>query len=366
MKKTLTVNLGGTVFHIDEDAYRLLDKYLSNLRIHFKKETGAEEIVNDIELRISELFMEKVNSGVQVITIESVEEVIERVGRPEEMENTQDMGDEGAKAGFDADKTEKKQAPRRFYRDPDDRILGGVAGGLAAYLGWDVTAVRIGMVLLLILPMVHFPIFLVYLILWLIVPQAKTAPEKLAMKGESVTVETIGKTVTDGFEKVSNGVNDFVNSGKPRSTLQKIGDTLIQIIGIILKVFLVLLAIVFSPVLFVLAIVLFVLMVVAISVAFGGGAALCGLLPSVDWSLMSTSPLLAFIYGISGVLLLAIPLFGIVYAVFSYLFNWKPMSAGAKWTLVIIWILSLIAGIVLFFHTGMLPGLHQISVLNLI
>ncbi len=85
MKKTLTVNLGGTVFHIDEDAYHLLDKYLANLKVHFRKEVGAEEIVKDMELRISELFTEKVNSGVQVITVEYVEEVIKRMGKPEEL-----------------------------------------------------------------------------------------------------------------------------------------------------------------------------------------------------------------------------------------------------------------------------------------
>lgn len=76
MKKTLTVNLGGTVFHIDEDAYRLLDNYLSNLKIHFRKEAGADEIIDDIERRISELFTEKLAAGSQVITIAYVEEVI--------------------------------------------------------------------------------------------------------------------------------------------------------------------------------------------------------------------------------------------------------------------------------------------------
>lgn len=84
MKKTLTVNLGGTVFHIDEDAYRLLDNYLCNLRLHFRKQEGAEEIVNDIENRISELFAEKLSAGSQVITIADVEEVIARMGKPEE------------------------------------------------------------------------------------------------------------------------------------------------------------------------------------------------------------------------------------------------------------------------------------------
>ena len=85
MKKTLTVNLGGTVFHIDEDAYQLLDKYQANLRIHFRKEEGSEEIMNDFEMRISELFNERVRLGYEVITIEHVEEVIKRMGKPEEL-----------------------------------------------------------------------------------------------------------------------------------------------------------------------------------------------------------------------------------------------------------------------------------------
>ena len=84
MKKTLTVNLGGTVFNIDDDAYRLLDNYLSNLKMHFRKEAGADEIVDDIERRISELFAEKLSAGSQVITIADVEEVIARMGKPED------------------------------------------------------------------------------------------------------------------------------------------------------------------------------------------------------------------------------------------------------------------------------------------
>ncbi|KAA6303934.1 hypothetical protein EZS27_044425, partial [termite gut metagenome] len=85
MKKILTVNLDGTVFHIDEDAYRLLENYLSNLKLQFRKQEGADEIINDIENRISELFSEKVNNGIQVITITHVEEVIKRMGYPEEL-----------------------------------------------------------------------------------------------------------------------------------------------------------------------------------------------------------------------------------------------------------------------------------------
>lgn len=89
MKKTLTVNLGGTVYHIDEDAYNLLDNYLNNLRYHFRKEEGADEIVRDMETRIAELFDEYIRTGQQVITIEQVEAVIARMGKPEEL-NTDD------------------------------------------------------------------------------------------------------------------------------------------------------------------------------------------------------------------------------------------------------------------------------------
>ena len=90
MKKTLTVNLGGTVYHIDDDAYRLLDNYLSNLKHYFRKQEGAEEIINDIEMRIAELFAEKVAAGKQVITVQDVEEVIARVGKPEDFGITED------------------------------------------------------------------------------------------------------------------------------------------------------------------------------------------------------------------------------------------------------------------------------------
>lgn len=132
MKKTLTVNLGGTVFHIDEDAYRLLDNYLSNLKLHFRKQEGAEEIVNDIENRISELFSEKLSAGSQVITIADVEEVIARMGKPEEL-----AGDEEEEAKKTSANASHTTAHRRLYRDPDIKCW---VGCLADWLPiWDGT-----------------------------------------------------------------------------------------------------------------------------------------------------------------------------------------------------------------------------------
>ena len=220
MKKTLTINLGGTVYHIDEDAYHLLDNYLANLRIHFRREEGAEEIVHDMELRISELFADRLNEGKQVITIEDVEEIIARMGKPEELSG------EGNGETSGSEKT-KGTTIRRLFRDPDNKVLGGVASGLAAYMGWDVTWVRI---ILLVLGFFVHGVILAYIIAWIIIPMAHTAPEKLAMKGAAINVENIGKTVTDGFEKV----NDYVRSDRPRSILQKIGEGIVSVAGFIL------------------------------------------------------------------------------------------------------------------------------------
>ncbi|MDR0659151.1 MAG: PspC domain-containing protein, partial [Mediterranea sp.] len=342
MKKTLTVNLGGTVFHIDEDAYRLLDEYLCNLKLHFRKLKGADEIVNDIETRISELFSEKIGLNARVITIAYVEEVIERMGKPEEFEGYQGLEDNDTSDHSAKHSSYKEMGGirKRLYRNPDDKILGGVISGMAAYLNWDVTLLRLLILIVLICGV--GTLIPVYLVCWLILPEARTAAEKLSMRGEEVTMENIGKTVTDGFEKVANGVNDYMRSDKPRSFLQKLADAFVAIAGFILKACLILLAIICSPVLFVLAIVFVILVFVIISIMIGGGAALYHMIPSIDWGYISISPLVAIIACISGVVIVGVPLFAIVFSILRQVLNWQPMVAGLKWTLLILWVIALI------------------------
>ena len=330
MKKTLTVNLGGTDFHIDEDAYRLLDNYLSNLKIHFRKEAGADEIIDDIERRISELFAEKLTAGSQVITITDVEEVIARMGKPEDMEAESDSEPSVGNAT-------RTTIHRRLYRNPDDKLLGGVISGMAAYLGWDVTLLRL--LLLVVLICGVGTLIPVYIVCWLVIPEARTAAEKLSMRGEAVTVENIGKTVTDGFEKVANGVNDYMKSDKPRTFLQKLGDALVMVAGWFFKICLVIFAIICSPLLFVFGVVFVALLFAAVMVAIGGGAALISMFPTFD-VILPTSPLSAIVMYIAGILLVGIPLVSLVWAIFSLIFKWQPMASGLKWTLVILWIVS--------------------------
>lgn len=330
MKKTLTINLGGTVFHIDEDAYRLLDNYLVNLRIHFRREEGAEEIVHDMELRISELFADRLKGSRQVITIEDVEEIIARMGQPEEL-----SGNEGADACGS-----RKSTERRLFRDPDNKVLGGVASGLSAYLGWDVTWVR---VILLLLGFFVHGVILVYIIAWIIIPMARTATEKLAMKGEKINVENIGKTVTDGFEKV----NDYMHSERPRSTLQKIGEGLVAVAGFLIKFILILVAICCAPVLLVFLVVFIALLMAATGIIAAVPAVLYSALPLVDWNAAGAEPLATILLSVCGILTIGIPIIGLIHILMRHFGGWQPMSFATKVIFIVLWLISL--GIGIFF-----------------
>ncbi|RHO72508.1 PspC domain-containing protein [Parabacteroides sp. AF48-14] len=349
MKKTLTVNLGGTVFHIDEDAYQLLDKYLANLRIHFSKEEGSEEIMNDFEMRISELFNERVRLGHEVITIEHVEEVIKRMGKPEELFGGEDekeyVREESKAHTFQEEETTGGR--KKLMRDPDNRVLGGVASGIAAYMGWDITAIRLIMIVLLFIP--YAPIVILYLILWLVMPLARTAADKLMMRGKSVTLENIGKTVTDGFEKVSSNVNDYMSSDKPRSFLQQLADLFVNVVGFTLKFFAILIGIILLPPLLLVA---FILVVVTFALIAGGTGVLYHLSP-FGADLLAGTPIPLAIMGCIGfILLIGIPIFALVYAICMQLFKAKPLPNTAKWTLLILWIISVALSVIYFYQTG--------------
>lgn len=346
MKKTLTVNLGGTVFHIDEDAYQLLDKYLSNLRIHFRKEEGSEEIMNDFEMRISELFGERVRLGHEVITLEHVEEVINRMGKPEEIFDDEEPEEEKENAKKHVFQEQVIPGKKKLMRDPDNRIIGGVASGIAAYMGWDVTAVRLAMILLLFIPFVHWMAML-YIILWLVMPLARTAADRLIMRGKSVTLETIGQTVTSGFEKVSSNVNDYISSDKPRSFFQKLADLFVAVFGFLLKFLAIVAAIIMFPPLL---IVVFVLLIVTAAL-IGGGAGVLYHLSPFGMDLYSGAPIYMVVIGCIGtILLIGIPAIALLYGICGPIFKLKPLPVPARWTLLILWIVALITCGIYAFH----------------
>ena len=187
MKKTFTISISDTIFHIDEDAYEVLKKYMVNIKEHFHNTEDGKEIVSDIEYRLSELFTEKNDDN--VITLEKVGNVIEIMGQPEIFDEENDV-------------VIPEKIKRRLYRDPEHKIISGVCGGIAAYFETDPTIVRI---ITILLSFISFgAIFIAYIILWVIVKKAETTTQKLEMRGENVTVKNIEKFIKETINKINN------------------------------------------------------------------------------------------------------------------------------------------------------------------
>ncbi|WP_319482205.1 PspC domain-containing protein [uncultured Draconibacterium sp.] len=191
MKRTLTINISGTVFHIEEDAYEALQKYMVILKNYFGKDDDGKEIFADIEARIAEIFTEKSGKKNQAITLEWVEELIETLGTPENF--SEEAGEEEPLAG-------QKSRKRKLYRDPEQTVIAGVCGGLAAYFEMDPVVIRLIVVLLALFT--SGAGILVYLLLWVIVPKAVTTTQRLEMKGEEVTIKNIEKFLKDEVNAV--------------------------------------------------------------------------------------------------------------------------------------------------------------------
>lgn len=195
MKKTLSVNLGNRVYNIDEDAYSRLKVYLDRIEGYFSDQKEREDIINDIEMRLAELFSERIHADRQVITLTDVEDAIKIMGDPQE------IGGEKGKTYNETSHTyyERSNRNRRLYRDPDNRVLGGVCGGLGAYLDVDPVIIRVILVVLFLAA--GFGL-LIYIIMWIVVPEAKTTAQKLEMRGDPVNASNIGNFFKEEFDSV--------------------------------------------------------------------------------------------------------------------------------------------------------------------
>ena len=205
MKKTFPVNINGKVFYIDEDAYELLLNYLDQLRSAFAGSEG-DEIVSDIESRISELFDERISAGANAIVYADVNNVIEIMGKPSDISDCEPEQSEPEHEKEQPQETTKEPEPiatpsqpevrlnKKLYRNMNDKVLGGVLGGLATYLDWNANIMRVLYVLLACFTY-FWPLTLLYLIAWMIIPPANSPRRVLEMQGQPVTVDTIGQSV---------------------------------------------------------------------------------------------------------------------------------------------------------------------------
>jgi len=195
MKITVSINLGGYSFNIDEDAYDELRRYLKNLELHFAGEENSAEILSDIEARMAELLRSRITSYKQVISMTDIKEVITVLGTPE------DMDDNGGSSARDKFST---PGSHRMYRDPDNRIVGGVCAGMGSYWDIDPWIIRAIMIILLFAGGLGA---LTYLILWIVLPEAKTTAQKIEMKGEPVNIHNIKDSVKKEFDNVRKKMN---------------------------------------------------------------------------------------------------------------------------------------------------------------
>ncbi|UPZ15930.1 PspC domain-containing protein [Flavobacterium humidisoli] len=195
MNKTVNINLGGMFFHIDEDAYLKLTRYFDAIKRSLNNSSGQDEIIKDIEMRVSELLTEKQKSEKHVVGLKDVDEVIAVMGQPEDYRIEDE---ENANQSFNNYNARKH---KKLYRDKENGMIGGVATGLGHYFGIDAVWIKI---IFLIFVFAGFGTgILAYFVLWIVTPEAVTTSEKLEMTGEPVTISNIEKKVREEIDSLS-------------------------------------------------------------------------------------------------------------------------------------------------------------------
>lgn len=192
MIKTINIQLGGIHFLIDEPGYKHLKEYVDGIQKQIEQEPGNEEMMVEIESRMAELLYSTLDKQKGFITLKEVE-FLKRV-----MGTAKDIAGQGSSESFTTDEFQRKKH-RRFYRDTDERMLGGVCSGLGAYFDTDPWVFR---VLFMGVTLLFLTGLLFYVLIWLLVPEAVTLAQKLEMKGEPVTIESIKESVKEEFEQL--------------------------------------------------------------------------------------------------------------------------------------------------------------------
>lgn len=325
MKKTTNINLGGQAFCIDEDACIKLQSYINTLEKYYLKEEGGSEIISDIESRLAELLKGYLNeSRKEVITINNIDQAIQVMGTPD------DIIDE-----TDSENTTQKKINKILYRDPENCILGGVASGIATYLGASTILIR----LLFIISAFFFGITIIlYIILWIIIPRAVTAKQKLEMKGEPINVSNIERNIRDNY-------NEMKENGRLRGFIEQIEKFLgnfFKLLGNILKKML-------SVILSIVSVMAIIFSIILI-IAFFWGMLFSSTLP---WGSSYGGITYLISFGLWTKILMSliilIPLLLAIYLSLKYLIGFKsknyiPLYAGG------VWLISCLTGVILIIN----------------
>ncbi len=329
MKKTIKVSLGGLAYNIDEDAFTLLDNYINTLKQRLINDKEGSEIVQDIEERISELFAEK-KGTTESISVDLVKEVLTILGNPEEITSSSESYN-----------TVAYRTQKRLFRSTEHSYIAGVCAGIGEYFSTDPIVIRI---IFLFLTIFHGFGLLLYLILWIAVPRAITPKQKLEMKGEPINISTIEKTIREESSQIdqnlkNKGVKGFIES-------------VVYLIGRIAYWFIQFLLIIVKIIAIVVAVVLIVTMLIAlfavINVIFFGGLIFHGVFPMIQGIPLGEVITSMFEFSssiwltIPIFLVIAIPLFVLLYLGIRILFRFKARDGLIGLMAAMVWVFSIV------------------------
>lgn len=366
MNKIMNINLGGLPLTIDEDAFEYLQNYTDGLRRVFATSDGRDEIIADIEARLGELIVQKLG-GRPIVSIREVEAAVAVLGRPEQLDNDPSNDNATGATGSQSGSYGKNYTPgRRLFRDEQDAVVAGVCSGIAQYFGiQDPLWVRLGFVLM---SFTFGSAAFLYAILWIVLPKARNAADRLAMRGEQINVTNIAKEVEDGFDRLANRMGDiggeakkkgeqFMDGARGSGIGGRVSNGVSSGVSGVGRAFGGLLRIVLF---FVKMFVWFILAVVLISLI----AAWIGLVMGIIWG----KPLLGYVSPFStsmsylglfmGFLVLAIPLFGLISLFANKYFKtssprWLAPTLGSTFALSLIGLLGMVGlGVSRFSQTG--------------
>ena len=346
MNKTVTSNIAGFIFHMDENAFHKLEQYLGKIRNYFVGSEGEDDIISGIEERIAEMFHAKKK---EVIGMPDVEEMIVIMGQPEAFMD-EDLDEEPThKRQKSSYSTSDTEASNRVYRDSDDKVLGGVCSGISYYLGVNEPLwFRLGFLLTFLFA--GTGLFL-YIILWVIIPQAGTPAQKLEMKGQKINAENIGKTVNTELDSVKKKWNDK-GDGNP---LNKIVGFIQRFISLIGRLIIGLLN-VFGKI-----IGFFLLMAGAIGalslfsipfglptmISFGNDGVISSYIVQDILSNLVGGPIMLFWINVALILVSGIPLLFLAFIGTKMLFNYKSHNKGIAVTLGGLWTLGVVISFII-------------------
>ncbi len=326
MKTTVNINISGQSFIIDEDAFQHLSVYLNNIKSRFSNENEAKEVVEDIEARIAELFITTSTASRSVVSMQQVEQVIAKLGKPEDIF----MEDESSesKSNFNAGASQSNHQNRsnaRLFRNPDDKKVSGLLSGISAYFGLaDPSILRIIFVVLCVFSAgtLAIPLIVIYIALSAILPLANTASEKLQMRGEDVNLNNIKRSVQ---QEMSRGVNVARTSG------QQFFDSVIDVIK---SIFMFLPKLISGFTLAISLVLLFMMILFFFVSDVGAVSELAGLL--------FHTPLDAHLSSIGLFLFFGIPCVSIIYYSLRGMLGSSVRKPGLSWVLFGLWMTGVV------------------------